>query len=531
MPKQPWEGVYNATYFRPSCMQDPNLLFGEASEDCLQLNIYAPQGQVEGGRPVMVWIFGGGNVAGSATLPNYYGQPLAATGDVIVVTINYRLNIFGFLTTSDAVLPGNLGMRDQVMALQWIRQNIAAFGGNPERVTLFGQSSGASSVGFHMLSDMSTGLFSQVISQSGTVFSPLATPDIPEYLRGQAFTLGAKMGCATEESAALVECLREAPAEALIGALTDEFRAAVVVDGIFLKDRPENLYRSGNYNRGNLLLGSNKDDGTLFLLYDPLFAQYLSSPTRPNITKELFDTILKQELYYFYGLDPNENAHLIDAAKMRYVDWGMADYPNADYYNTYVSYATDSVFTCNDDIVARAHALGGANVYRYQMTHAPTNTFLGLLTNTRWLGAGHAEEILFTFGSPFIPALSYVYQPFTAQEKAFSVKMMRFWTNFARTGNPSISEPESMPKSPSDAWPRFTIPELEYKVLDLDLSTGRALKSSECYFWNIYIRRLVTLLGELEMTEREWRQSYYNWKYTDLANWREEFARYKASRQ
>jgi len=528
MPRQPWAGVYNASAYGPACIQDPALAFGPISEDCLHMNIYAPAGKE--GLPVMVWMDGGGFVAGNPALANTYGQPLAAVGDVIVVTFNYRLNLFGFLTTNDGVLPGNLGMRDQVMALRWIKENIASFGGDAERITIFGGSSGAQSVGFHMLSDQSQGLFNQGIMQSGTVFSPLASPDIPDFLRQQTFGIGEKVGCKTEDSAALVECMREKSAEELFGAWDPNHnRAVVTVDGIFLKDRPENLYLSGQFNRGNLLLGSNRDDGTLFLLYDPLFAQYLGSSSRPNISRELLTTVFRTELYYFYDLDPNENSYLIDAVMMRYVDWATAEYPNADFFDTYVRYATDSAFTCNDDIVARAHALGGANVYRYQMTHVPTSTYLGLLTGTRWLGAGHAEEILFMFGAPFIGDLQYVFQ-FTDEERAFSAQMMRYWTNFARTGNPNLREPGPEPEDVSLNWPRFTIPELHYKVLDLEFSTGRALKSSECHFWTNYIRKLVTLMGELASTEREWRQSYYSWKYTDLANWREEFAKYRASR-
>ena len=125
---------------------------------------------------------------------------------------------------------------------------------------------------------------------------------------------------------------------------------------------------------------------------------------------------------------------MTEAIKMLYIDWSLADYDDTDYFRTFVDYATDFLFVCGNDRVARVHAQAGDPVFRYQMTYAPTESIYKPSFNATWLGAGHGEELQFVFGSPFVPELQYVYPNTPPEEKAFSVQMMRFWTNFARTG-------------------------------------------------------------------------------------------------
>ena len=181
-PPQPpvsWPGVREATQFSPRCIQNPLTswyLFPELEspkildEDCLYLNVYVPNGATEGADlAVMVWIHGGSLKHGSAS--QYYGEALAISGGVIVVTINYRLGVMGFFTTGSEDAPGNVGMLDQVMALRWVQDNIRVFGGDPEVVTIFGESAGAWSVGSHMISPLSRGLFKRAITQSGALYS------------------------------------------------------------------------------------------------------------------------------------------------------------------------------------------------------------------------------------------------------------------------------------------------------------------------------------------------------------------------
>ncbi|XP_022105591.1 acetylcholinesterase-1-like [Acanthaster planci] len=357
--KGPWDGTYDATYFRDACVQD------------------AP-----GGAAVMVWIHGGGFVRGSAVETAYSGQRLVAVGDVIVVSINYRLNVFGFLTTGDETLPGNLGLLDQVKALEWIQQNIGAFGGDTNRITIFGESAGSFSVNFHILSQRSQGLFHQAIQQ---------------------------------------------------GMLQSTFCWTAVVDGTFLVDTPANLYATGRTNHVELLIGTNKDEGTPAIAFSPRFASYATSDVPPTLSAQDFDELVSGELSSFLGGD---NEQLQNAIWMQYIDWSKADSADHDYFRSFVEYETDFGMACGTDRVARFHSQGGDSVFLYQMTHVPSVSFFSLLfgASPRWLGSTHAEDLSFVFGLPFAPETEMLYSNFTDDERALSVKFMKFWTTFAKTG-------------------------------------------------------------------------------------------------
>ncbi|XP_038046539.1 cholinesterase 1-like [Patiria miniata] len=522
--KEPWVGTYDATYFRDACMQDPSTVGAPVSEDCLHLNIYAPKPALPEGAAVMVWIHGGGFSTGSSRELLYQGQPLVASGDVIVVSINYRLNAFGFLTTGDEALPGNIGLMDQVLALEWIKDNIAAFGGDINRITIFGESAGSASVHFQILSQQSVGLFDRAIMQSGTAFSPWAFSEDKERLRKQALDIGQKLGCGVSESTALVNCLRDKNATELYGAIDiNTFLSAVVVDGSFLVDTPEALYATGRYNHADLLLGTNKDEGTLSVLANPRFSDYVTSEEPPTLSRQDFDELIAGDFY----LD-GKNKLVHDAIGMQYIDWSQADFSDHDYYRSYVEFATDFYFASGTDMVARFHFHGNDSVFLYQMTHVPSVSLYVLYGGPGWLGCGHAEDIPFVFGLPFVPNEAPFFAAFTVEEKELSVEFMEFWTTFAKTGNPGVPPQGSPPDSQRDFWPRFTVPELEYKELSLNLPTSRALKSQQSYFWNSYIIQLNTMLADMDEAEREWRQAFSTWKYTDLADWRNEFAEYKA---
>ncbi|KAG9342023.1 hypothetical protein JZ751_018341, partial [Albula glossodonta] len=222
-PPRPWQGLRDATAYPPLCLQNMNhskqmtdIYAGripslKTSEDCLYLNVYTT---VKPGQnkslPVMVWIHGGGFLMGGASL--YDGSSLAAFGDVVVVIIQYRLGILGFLSTGDEQAPGNLGLLDQVSALQWVQDTIHSFGGNSESVTIFGESAGGVSIWLHVLSPLSSGLFHRAISQSGI-------PNIPFFIQtdprssSAALAVAQRAGCATTDSATIMQCLRSKAAQ------------------------------------------------------------------------------------------------------------------------------------------------------------------------------------------------------------------------------------------------------------------------------------------------------------------------------
>ncbi|XP_795830.2 cholinesterase 1 [Strongylocentrotus purpuratus] len=526
-PMTPWEGDRNATEFSPACQQVPQPLFYPVtSEDCLYLNVYTPSLKPSG-IPVMVWIHGGGFSTGTVMDYEYYGVPLVAVGDVIVVTINYRLAIFAQFSTEDEESPGNYGMLDQVAALEWVYNNIEAFGGDKNRITIFGESAGSASVSFHLVSKLSRQFFNQAIYQSGTVFSPWAFKDDPVAELEKAQELGREIGCEdTVSSSALVSCLRNADAVELSTAADKVYESQypVTLDGFFLDDSPTNVYKMGDFANVPILIGFNKDEGTLIPFAS--FPAYVGSPTPPPINRTYFEGVVKQILTN-YGKD---DEIVYDAVLQEYIDWTMADDPESDYFQSWVNFGTDSDFACPSDFVMRRHVEAGGTVYKYYMTHAPSKSILAYgdqFPSSPWLGAGHAEDLTFVWGQPFIDELYHIHgHNLTDEENALSVKFMQFWTNFAKSGDPSKSSVGGEAGVGEDSWPLYTIPELKHKELSLDLGEGRAVLARQCRFWNEYIPDLEAFAKTIDEDEQEWRESYDDWK-DEMTDWQKAFEDYQ----
>lgn len=265
-PVEAWTGVRDATRFAPACPQTGVSMPGEppspTDEDCLYLNIWAPGSPAPDGKayPVLVWIPGGGLTNGSTSIPLYDGAALARRG-VIVVTVAYRLGVLGFLAHPDLTAEsgkggsGNYGFMDQIAALEWVRDNIAAFGGDPERVTIAGQSAGATSVSILMASPRARGLFQRAIGQSGGLFEPLALA--PRYLLANAETDGAAY--AESLGAATLAQLRGLPVERLMGAGADAVVHPVIEPRV-LPEAPYDVFAARRHNDAPLLVGFNAEE-------------------------------------------------------------------------------------------------------------------------------------------------------------------------------------------------------------------------------------------------------------------------------
>ena len=236
------------------------------SEDCLNLNVFSPN--ITLSLPVMVYIHGGGYELGEAV--TYPGDMLALHG-VVVVVIQYRLGPLGFLTTGDSPAPGNFGMLDQVQALKWVQENIKQFGGDPNKVTIFGPNAGGTSVSLHLLSPLSKGLFHQVIAESGVDLSPFAIQPVSYGLR-YAKELAQKLDCTSNDHAAMVACIRNQKGEDIQKAsdsityrFSDYLRWAPIVDNHFLLDTPRNLRRNGAFNKVKLMISFTSQEGGSYL--------------------------------------------------------------------------------------------------------------------------------------------------------------------------------------------------------------------------------------------------------------------------
>ena len=257
-------------------MWNPNT---EMSEDCLHLNIWVPftqKGMAEH-LPVMVWIFGGGFYSGSNTLDLYDGKVLAATENVVVISINYRVNAFGFLYLGEEYIPGNMGLYDQQFALKWIQENIRYFGGDASRVTLFGESAGASSVAFHMLNPENIGLFHNAIMQSSSALAPWGFVTKEEALR-RSQKLARQLGCLRTDATGIeigiaMKCLKAIPAESItahefVVSGFSNFSFVPVIDSDFIPGDPWELLKQNNALKNvNVLYGNNKNEGNYFIAY------------------------------------------------------------------------------------------------------------------------------------------------------------------------------------------------------------------------------------------------------------------------
>ncbi|XP_072048620.1 cholinesterase-like [Amphiura filiformis] len=529
LPKEPWgeNEIYNATYNRAICMQTTTEPF-TISEDCLHLNVYAPNPKPVN-TAVMVYIHGGGYAAGNGYFGYYSGVPLSSVGDIILVTINYRLMAFGFLTTGDDASPGNYGMLDQVEALRWIKTNIQAFGGDHNRITIFGESAGAGSVSAHLFSPLSRDLFNQAILESGSILAPWSFHKDLGKQRDAAFKLGEAVGCPAIATKELLSCMRGVDAQVINAAANELFYEAPpapCVDNNFLIELPLNSIENNNFKRCPLINGFNKDEGTAYIASSGLGFQYLNSSTAPYVSKESFD---KERNAFLTRFDIYRNDLVEDSIRQEYFDWSFADDPEADYFDAWNYYAGDAAFACPATMETREHAMAGEHdIYQYYFTHVPSISFFTTqYFDPQWLGAGHTEELPYVFGYPFYPPVYFESVEYLKEEMSLSQQVMKYWTNFAKTGNPNKESEASFPYNDDRAWPVYTFPNLEYKEIAVNLANGRGARSDECHLWNEYLKKLTTFSADLKETERQWREEFYTWKYTDMEEWRDAFDEYE----
>jgi para-nitrobenzyl esterase len=410
-----WSGVRKAAEFGPRCTQArvySDMIFRDKgpSEDCLYLNVWTPAKSAKDKLPVMVWIYGGGFQAGGSSEPRQDGENLARRG-VVVVSMNYRMGVFGFLShpeltkESDRHASGNYGLMDQWAALEWVKRNIATFGGNPDNVTIFGESAGSFSVSAQMTSPLSKGLFHKAIGESGAMFSAtLAAGSLAD-----AEKAGAQF--AASINAPTLEALRRLPAEELLELSRKEpgLRFRPNVDGYFLPDTPVAIFTAGKQSRVPLLAGWNADESNYRAFFQKL------DPTRQNYT----DRARAQ-----FGDRANEFLKLYPAANDEEAKRSAADLAG----DQFIGFSTWKWM----DLHART---SGAPLWRFRFEQAPP------ATPSR--GAYHSAEIEFVFG-----ALASKDLPWRDEDRKVSDLMMSYWSNFAKKGDPNG------PGLPS--WPRYT---------------------------------------------------------------------------
>uniref|UniRef100_H2RKE6 Carboxylic ester hydrolase n=1 Tax=Takifugu rubripes TaxID=31033 RepID=H2RKE6_TAKRU len=390
-PVEGWEGVRDATKQPLMCVQDLEFANGlvetfgltvdlpDISEDCLYLNIYTPANRPDNAKlPVMVWIHGGGFVLGSAS--SYSGSALAAYQDVVVVVIQYRLGLLGFLSTRDEHMPGNIGFLDQIQALKWVQEHIHNFGGDPNLVTIFGESAGGVSVSLLLLSPLSEGLFHRAIAESGTAAMQLLVQDDPQPALQMVANIS---GCSTESTEKTADCIKKLDMENILTIAKVSFcKKFFYSESLLLTVVLQTLFTSGKR-------------------IERYVVNFLQ-PKDEQLRKQILDV---------------------------YTGTGEDRVKNRDGYTETLG---DVLFVIPAIKAANAHRDAGASVYLYEFQHSPS-----FLKDKRpsFVRSDHGDEIYSVFGFCFTNIFNL--GACSEEDEQLDRIMMSYWGNFARTGSPN----------------------------------------------------------------------------------------------
>ncbi|KAK6189793.1 hypothetical protein SNE40_001785 [Patella caerulea] len=476
-PVEPWPNTLNATTYGAACHQrianwDKGAAKRKMSLDCLLLNIFVPKAiTANSSRAIMLFIHGGSYMHGTGN--SFDGSLLAITGDVIIVSINYRLDVFGFMSTGDDVIPGNYGLWDQRQAVLWVKANIAAFGGDKSKITLFGESAGSYSIGMHMISPHNTGLFQRVISESGIAVSPIGlTYDHVSYAKSVSNSLNCSNTTGGWNPSYFKNCFKNRTITDILQASLNAanfgylaYRRVIgpVVDGDFLVESPlQSLHRDDvPFKNVDLMVGTNSAEGGLILgplgAYEKEYNFHLANGIPRNIFRDHIATAIVRD--YYFGWE-----WALDKIMDVYSKDGISDMDQAreavDMYGDFIL-QTPSVQT----LQYHSNMNTSKNTFQYYFTHCPEHQ----MTYAWFQGANHGDELTFVFG----PTLSY--KNVSLSEIQFSEIVRRYWTNFAKYGNPN-GESENI-------WWSFNTTTGHYMDLNIQPTSGQHLLRDRVNLW------------------------------------------------
>ncbi|XP_048398380.1 neuroligin-1 isoform X2 [Stegostoma tigrinum] len=536
-PPSSWSEIRNATHFAPVCPQNihgmlPDVMLPvwftanleviasyvqEQNEDCLFLNIYVPTEDVKriskecarkpgkkicrkggplakkqaddlgdndgaededirdsGPKPVMVFIHGGSYMEGTGNILD--GSVLASYGNVIVITVNYRLGVLGFLSTGDQAAKGNYGLLDQIQALRWISENIAFFSGDPLRITVFGSGAGASCVNLLTLSHYSEGLFQRAIAQSGTALSSWAVSYQPAKFARQ---LATKVGCNMIDTIDLIECLRTKQYKELVEQDIQPARYHIafgpVIDGDVIPDDPQILMEQGEFLNYDIMLGVNQGEGYKFVesIVD----------NEDGVSASDFDFAVSNFVDNLYGYPEGKDV-LRETIKFMYTDWADRHNPETR-RKTLLALFTDHQWVAPAVATADLHSGFGSPTFFYAFYHHCQSDMM-----PAWADASHGDEIPYVFGIPMIGATELFPCNFSKNDVMLSAVVMTYWTNFAKTGDPNQPVPQDTKfihtkpnRFEEVAWSRYSQKDQLYLHIGLKPRVKEHYRANKVNLW------------------------------------------------
>uniref|UniRef100_A0A1Y1LVW2 Carboxylic ester hydrolase n=2 Tax=Photinus pyralis TaxID=7054 RepID=A0A1Y1LVW2_PHOPY len=474
-----WTGYFNASDYGSECPQ-VDILFGKpykGRENCLFLNVYTPQLRKDDDTStyaVMIFIHGGGFFFGSG---NLYGPDFLLDQDIVLVTFNYRLDALGFMSTGDEVVPGNNGMKDQALAIKWVHDNIEAFGGDPKRITLFGESAGGASAQYHMLSPLSQGHFSAAISQSGTIFNVWAFMD-KSMVVGNTRRLADHVGCATYDNVKMVECLRSVDAKKLMEVRFSFMKwdldpwmlfAPIVepnIKGAFLPDHPLNILKEAKHAPVPWIAGVNSEEGILrvALIYK-----------KENLVKELDENFSE-----IMSITFNDQSKIQESSKLiRDFYFGNHKINNNTMFNLINMYS-NMLFNYGIHVAVKMHfKYSKQPVYYYLYSHVGQHSLANIYGDPQLrYGVSHSDELLLQF--PYSYGVQFRNAVLDRRDLHYSELLNKMWTSFAKTGNPTPATDSFV----STKWEPVTTESLEYYNIGAGVHSSKNLYSARMKFWD-----------------------------------------------